>query len=40
MSPKTIFLLIFVFPLLWGMVIYVNEFETKKTQKLTENLII
>ena len=31
-----LFQLIFVFPLFWGMVMYANEFKTKKKQKLTE----
>ena len=30
------FQLIFVFPLFLGAVLYANEFETKKNQKLTE----
>ena len=31
-----LFQLIFIFPLFLGMVMYANDFETKKKQKLTE----
>ena len=31
-----LFQLIFIFPLLLGMIMYANEFETKGKQKLTE----
>ena len=31
-----LFQLIFIFPLLLGMVMYANEFKTKEEQKLTE----